>query len=116
MVTRTISAPARWISLMGSRSDTLCALPFQKTKAHYVADMTGQRATRGRPSKGPRDTLLSRVPVPLGDVVRDRAAERGMTVSDYVAAVMALNVGMPDVASLRPVQSPHSELPIADIA
>jgi len=39
-----------------------------------------------------------------------------MTVSDYVAAVMALNVGMPDVASLRPVQSPHSELPIADIA
>lgn len=39
-----------------------------------------------------------------------------MTVNDYVAAVMALNVGMPDVASLRPVQSRQEELPIADIA
>lgn len=44
-----------------------------------------------------------------------RADERGMTITDYVSAVLAEHVGMPEYATLAPVQSDQGrdqELPM----
>lgn len=52
----------------------------------------------GRPSKGPRDLLVTRPAAELAAVVRDRADELGMSISDYVATVLATAHGMPHAA------------------
>lgn len=53
----------------------------------------------GRPSKGDRDHLVTRPQRPVGDRVRMRAEELGYeSVSDYVAAVLAVHEGLAHLA------------------
>ena len=79
--------------------------------------MATRGGTGGRPSKGKRDQLLSRVPWDLGEVVRENAEAGQVSVSDYIAQVLAREVGRPDLA---PLKSSHDydnqELPITDVA
>jgi hypothetical protein len=82
-----------------------------------VRDMAAQRHHGGRPAKGDRQALLSRVPAPLGEAVKAQADMRGMSVSDYIAALLAQNLGMPELVANPPAVIPtRQELPIADVA
>lgn len=60
----------------------------------------------GRPSKGDRDSIITRPMRPLGNEIRARADAAGMTISEYVAMVLANAHGMPQYA---PVPSPSLE-------
>jgi len=71
-----------------------------------------QRYRGGRPSKGDRQPLVSRVATPIADAVRERAATSGLSVNDYIARVLAANVGLEQLAP----DVHHEELPIADVA
>ena len=83
--------------------------------SRYGRGMPPQRTYGGRKSKGDRQPLLSRVPSPIADAVRDCAEERGMTLSDYIASVLARDVGL---SELVPQASIHhdEELPINKVA
>ena len=63
----------------------------------------------GRPSKGQRDLLVTRPAASLGQIVRDSADECGMTVSDYVAGVLARAHGMPELAPAVATPTQHQE-------
>lgn len=79
--------------------------------------MPPQRNWGGRKSKGDRQALLSRVPDPIAEAVRERAEERGMTVSDYIASLLAREVGMTELAPEAPATVHHQEeLPINEVA
>lgn len=57
--------------------------------------------------------LASRPARPVADHVKARAAEYGVTVSDYIAAVLARDAGREDLAHL-PARHPQQdqELPL----
>jgi hypothetical protein len=55
-------------------------------------------AGRGRKSKGERTTLIVRVATPLSEVVRARANEAGLSISDYAGALIARAHDLPQYA------------------
>lgn len=57
--------------------------------------MARRRGSGGRPSKGPRVPFMTRVPEPLGDAISDAADAAGLTLSDYIAGVLANAHGFP---------------------
>jgi hypothetical protein len=68
----------------------------------------------GRPSLGPRDLLAIRVSQELGQVVRDLADERDMSINDYGASMLAIGVGRPDLAGpLAPIRK-ENEAPTGE--
>jgi hypothetical protein len=71
-----------------------------------------KRGQGGRPSKGDRDQIITRPMRSLGDVVRDAADENGMTLSDYVAKVLADAHGLPHLAPPAHARGDQSLLPI----
>lgn len=73
--------------------------------------MTTRNSRGGRPSKGDRDAFKVRPARPVGERVRELAEAAGMSYSDYIAAVLARDVGMPDLAP-RVENVSHEELPI----
>ena len=78
--------------------------------------MTTQRYRGGRYSKGERLPLLTRVAPPVSEAVRERAESRGMSVNDFIASILAREVGLSEFAPESPVQQKHEELPILDVA
>lgn len=52
--------------------------------------MTAAARRRGRPSKGDRRLLTTRVPTPLGAIVIAEAEARGMSWGDYLADIIAV--------------------------
>ena len=55
----------------------------------------GERRKTGRPSKGDRERVLVRLPVPLANAVRDLATKRGMTINDMLGELLAEQTGVP---------------------
>jgi len=55
-----------------------------------------RRGTGGRPSKGDRDHIVSRPPDPIGEAVRASADKAGLSISEYVANVLATAHGLPE--------------------
>lgn len=51
----------------------------------------------GRPSKGTRAPVTSRVPVEVKTAIRMQSAARGIDESQYVADLLAMAVGRPDL-------------------
>lgn len=51
-----------------------------------------------RASKGDRDIMVTRPARAVGDEVRRRADETGLSISEYIARTLALDVGLPDLA------------------
>lgn len=49
----------------------------------------------GRPSRGPRRYIGVKVPAPLADEVLTKAAESGLSITDYVSGVLAKAHGHP---------------------
>jgi hypothetical protein len=66
----------------------------------------------GRPSKGERDHLVTRPHTVLGEAARAEAERRGMTISDYLAGILARELGRPDLAPVAdaPTQGALLEL------
>ena len=60
----------------------------------------------GRRSKGERRLVVTRVPTEVADRVAAAADERGMTVSDYLAALVYSDLGLPPPPSTQPADQP----------
>ena len=74
-----------------------------------------QRGRGGRPHKGPRDAMMIRPHEEIGRVVRARAAEAGYSVTGYVSALLANEVGLPHLAPAPdgpPAEKQREELPL----
>ena len=69
----------------------------------------------GRKSKGERELLGTRPMAPLAHAARLRADELGLTVSDYLVALIAEDLGMQQYAPAQPDPS-RVELPIDEVA
>ena len=65
----------------------------------------------GRPSKGERDFIAVRCSVELGAVIRERAAQQGLTITDLAANILARELGRADLAPPLPPTKPE-ELPL----
>lgn len=65
----------------------------------------------GQPHKGERAYIATRPPKRVADALRAQADQRGMSVSEYVAAVLAQDVGLPDAVPLRQPKT-QRELPL----
>jgi hypothetical protein len=75
-----------------------------------------RKPSGGRPSKGDRDVIVTRPARPLGNVVRARADEAGMTISEYVAMVLARAHGMPEFAPAPSAMPEQEVLPLGKTA
>lgn len=80
---------------------------------------------RGRPSKGARDDVRLRVPVPLRAAAREAADAQGLTENDFYAALAASYLGIKGIAPrLEPahkttkprIDDGQGELQLQDIA
>lgn len=76
------------------------------------ATMVDMSARIGRTSKGDRHVIVTRPQRPVADVVIREAAAAGMSISDYVAAVLAHAHGMPQYAPLPQTPMDQQELPL----
>ena len=65
----------------------------------------------GRPHKGARHVIVTRPAKPVADVVMSEAAAAGMTISDYVAGILARAVGLPQYVPVSPAHN-QQELPL----
>jgi hypothetical protein len=65
----------------------------------------------GRPHKGDRDAFLTKPARPLGIAIREHADSAGMSYGDYIAAILARELGMPEYAPVPPGPR-QEELPI----
>lgn len=73
-------------------------------KIPHISDMRGKVSPMaGRPSKGDRTLMAARIPNAAAEKVRIEAAARGQSLSEYIAAVMCREVGLPDLA---PAENP----------
>ncbi|MBD8104795.1 hypothetical protein [Plantibacter sp. CFBP 8775] len=88
-------------------NDTPHQQRFHMTKRSHHGLMT--RNAVGRPSKGDRDAFTTKPARPLGNAIRERAIASGMTYGDYIASILARELGMPEYA---PGDLTMQELPI----
>lgn len=74
-----------------------------------------QRGRGGRPSKGERDLLVSRVPRQIAEEIRKQADDLDITLSEYIAGVLAEAHGFerPLYERERIAQRDQEELPIS---
>ncbi|MFB8191330.1 hypothetical protein ACFC14_18585 [Microbacterium sp. NPDC055988] len=49
----------------------------------------------GRPSKGERDAILAKPPIPFALILKENAAKEGYTYGDYLLALAAQALEMP---------------------
>jgi hypothetical protein len=70
----------------------------------------------GRKTKGARELLGTRTPVALAEAARDRVDELGISMSDYLAILLAQDLDLPEYAPQIHAQITRMELPISDVA
>lgn len=68
--------------------------------------------TGGRPGKGDRDLLATRVPLELGNAIRDEAEAYGLTLTDYLGTVLASYHGFDELGQLPHRRRAAEELPM----
>lgn len=67
-----------------------CAVPVHRNGTIPVVE---HRKT-GRPSKGEREFVRARLPIPLRRAVEERAKTLGMSLNDYVGQLLAEDTGV----------------------
>lgn len=72
--------------------------------------MAKRVAQGGRPGKGPRDTMITRLPVEVGQDVRQLAVEKDWSYSDTLAALIAIGLRHPH--ELPAGSAEQEELPL----
>ena len=85
-------------------------------RAHGRVGPMSRRPSGGRPSKGDRDLLVTRPARAVGDAVRARADAQGLTISEYIAAVLAEAHDLPQHAPRRDIHPAQEELPLSRTA
>lgn len=75
-----------------------------------IAAMPNRRPGRGRPSKGDRDLMATRLPTPTAALVRELAEVRDWTYSDTLAALVAIGLNHRD--ELPAEAAEQEELPL----
>jgi hypothetical protein len=75
-----------------------------------------RKPSGGRPHKGDRALIATRLAQPLATVVRARADEASMTITDYVAMVLARAHGMPEYAPVPSTSMEQGVLPLSKTA
>lgn len=60
------------------------------------------RTTTGRPSKGERDAILAKPPVAFGAILKQQADELGFSYGEYMVALAAQALDMPQFAPTPP--------------
>jgi hypothetical protein len=70
----------------------------------------------GRKSKGVRELLGTRPDTVLAEAARGRVDELGLSMSDYLAILIAQDLDMPQYAPKIPNTIRHMELPISAAA
>ena len=65
----------------------------------------------GRRSKGERRLVVTRLATDIADQVAEAAAQRGMTVSDYLAALVYSDLGLPP--PLPAPRADQAQLPLS---
>lgn len=76
-----------------------------------IRSMAKREARGGRPSKGPRDLMVTRLSIADGEQVRALAAELDWSYSDTLAALV--RIGLSHREELPPAASnPQGELPL----
>jgi hypothetical protein len=76
-----------------------------------IRPMSKREARGGRPSKGPRDLMVTRLSIADGEQVRALAAELDWSYSDTLAALV--RIGLSHREELPPAASnPQGELPL----
>jgi hypothetical protein len=79
------------------------------------AKMTFMDELRRKPGtrpKGARSAITCRVPVDHREVIEEAAAKEGLGISDFVALVLARNLGLPDPEFIQRSRS-QEELPLS---
>lgn len=87
-----------------SRGDTPPHILFRNRFVGNYGHMARYKAGPGRPSKGDRDAFVTRPARDVGTEIRRRAEEAGMPYGEYIAALLAYQVGRPDLAPQSAVQ------------
>ncbi len=70
-----------------------------------------KRPNFGRPSKGERDAFLTKPALPVGELIRANSENLGMSYGDYISAIVANHLGLPEYAP-HPSMSEQEELPL----
>ena len=75
--------------------------------------MAGQRGhnSGGRPGKGDRRLMATRLATDIADRVAAAVEQRGITVSDYLAALVYSDLGLPLPATAEPAS--QTQLPLS---
>ncbi len=66
----------------------------------------------GRPSKGPRDSIMAKPALAFGELLKAQATAEGFSAGDYMVYLAAQALGLPEYAPVRaytPAQLPISE-------
>ncbi len=112
----TVAAPAR----RAHREADLAVRVDRSDTPHRIPESdAGSRDDRVMPqiSKGARELLVTRPNTSVVTAARRRVDDLGYkSMSDYLAALIARDVQMPDLAPLPVDRSTRQELPIADVA
>jgi hypothetical protein len=108
----------RWLDHDGPSARGLPTRPVSEMPAgsRRVTSISETRSAKvscmaGRPHKGARHVIVTRPAKPVADVVMSEAAAAGMTISDYVAGVLARAVGLPQYIPVSPAHN-QQELPL----
>jgi len=59
-----------------------------------------RKSQGGRPSKGKREQVATRLRVPLAEAARNRASDLGLTMNDYLAELVVTDIDVSQVAAL----------------
>jgi len=89
---------------VGRHADTLWpASSFLHRPRYKIVDMATRQSTpqSGRPSKGDRWPVMTRLPVALEPLVRERAEDEDLSFSEVIANAVAAYFGQPVVAGPR---------------
>ena len=105
----------KFISLISeNESDTPREVPVSGNGIGLHGRMVTTHRKPGRPSKGPRDAIMTKPHAELGALVRQLSAETGRSNGDVIATILAEHFNRPDLAP--PVQQTQEALPLANSA
>jgi len=64
---------------------------------YQIPILPGKVSVMPRPRKGDRAELLTRPDRIVSDKIKEKAAKQGISVSQYVADLLAVHVGLPEL-------------------
>jgi hypothetical protein len=76
-----------------NRDDPRRASSFYDCRLDRTSVMEHKK--RGRPSKGDRRPVITRLPRALADAAQEHAARQGMSFNDFVGLLLSREVGVP---------------------